>query len=142
MNYHLLKYRSTPSTTNSATHPHYQILFQPTNKICKTITHPTTSLIAPRPSNTHRQHKHTSTHHANHNNLATKTMHTNTTQPPQQTSHKLRQNCRQPNTIHPQHTATSLSHPIPQLFHRQIIPDIINLILQRSNQATSQKRDR
>ena len=64
------------------------------------------------------------------------------TQPPQQNSHKFRQNCHQTNTIQPQHTTTSLSNPIPQLFHQQISPDIINLILQRSNQATSQKRHR
>ena len=80
--------------------------------------------------------------HTNNYNLATKTIHSNTTQPLQQTSHKLRQNRHQTNTIHPQHITTSLSHPIPQLFHQQISPDIINLILQPSNQATSQKRHR
>ena len=42
--------------------------------------------------------------YVNNNNLATKTMHTNTTQPPQQTSHKIHQNRHQTNTIHPQHT--------------------------------------
>ena len=82
------------------------------------------------------------THHTNNYNLVTKTMHTSTAQPPQQTSHKLSQNRHQTNTIHPQHTTTSLSHPISQIFHQQISSDIINLILQHSNQAASQKRHR
>ena len=121
------------------THQHYQTLLQPTDKIYKTITHPTTSTIAPRPSYTHRQHKHTRTHYRNHNNLVTKDMHTSAIQPPQQTSHKLHQNRHQPNTIPPQHIPTSLAHPILKLFHQQISHDIINLILQRSNKAKSQK---
>ena len=100
-NYHSLKYRSTPTTIHSTTHPHHQTPFQPTNKTHATITHPTTSIAAPRPSYTHRQHRHTPTHHPNKNNLATKIMHTNTTQPLQQTSHKIHQNRHQTNTIHP-----------------------------------------
>ena len=61
------------------THPQHNTHFQPTHKTYTTISHPTVFTVVPKPSHTYLQYKHTPTHHANNNNQAIKTMHTNTT---------------------------------------------------------------
>ena len=82
----------------------------------------------------------------------TKTTLTNTTKPPQHpshnTSHKHNQNSytlqhkhNQTNTIKPKHITTSTnniattSHPMPLLFHKEINPAIMELLLQHGNQS-------
>ena len=75
----------------------------------------------------------------------------NTTEPPQHPSYnthhkhnqkfnRLRHRHNQTNTIKPQHIATSNNniattlHPMPLLFHREINPAIMELLLQRDSQ--------
>ena len=77
--YHSFKYRSTPPATHTTTHLQHNTHFQQTHKTYTTISYPTTFTVVPKPSHTYLQYKHTPTHHANNNNQATKTMHTNTT---------------------------------------------------------------
>ena len=126
---------------------------RPTHKTHTDVTYQTTSTLAPQSSHTHRQDKPIVMYHANSNNQMTKTTtHNNTTQPPQHSSqniyHKRNQTCyrshhkhNQTDTIKPQYTTTSIldiataSHPIPQLFHKEIKPATMDLLMQRGNQS-------
>ena len=147
INYHSSKRRPPSPTSHATTHLQHNIPSQPTHKTHTNTTHLTTFILAPKSSHVHQQYKNTLLHQANDNNQSTKTTHTNTTQPPQHTSHKMHHKRNQTNTLKPQHTPTStpdiatLSHPIPQLFHKQINPAIMNLLIQHGNQSI-QKRHR
>ena len=140
-NYHSSKCRLPPTTTHTTTHVQHHISFQPTHKTGKDTTHLTTSTLAPKSSHAHQQYKHTLTHQTN-NNQFNKTIHTKTKQLPQHTSHKIHHKHNQTNTLKLQHTTIPIlniaivSHLIPQLFHKQINPAIMNLLTQHSNQST------
>ena len=69
--------------------------------------------------------------------------HTSQTQPKFQ---HITTQTKQTNTIKPQHITTSTnniattSHPMPLLFHRQINPAMMELLLQRGNQHCTKNR--
>ena len=105
--YHSSKCRSTLPTTHTTIHLQHHIPFQQTHKTHTATTHLTTSTLAPKSSHLHQRYKHTLTHNANNNNQSTKTIHTNTTQPPQHTSHKIHHKRNQSNTLRPQHSTNS-----------------------------------
>ena len=140
-----------PSTDRQ--HPHSMLqpicntIYYP-NKLIKpptNTTHITTSTLASKSSHVHQQYRPTITHHENNNNQSTKTTKTNTTQRPQHNSHKIHHERNQTNTLKPQHTTTStpnmatVSHFILQLFHKQINPTILNLLIQHGNQSVRKR---
>ena len=146
INYHSPKCRLSPPTTHTTINLQHHMPFQPTHKAHTAATHLTTYTAALKSSHVHQQYKHTLTHHTK-NNQSIKTIHINTTQPPQHTFHKIHHKRNQANTLKPQHRTiftpniVTVSHPIPQLFHQQIKTAIINLLIQHGNQST-QKRHR
>lgn len=111
-------------------------------------THLTASTVAPKSSHVHQQYKHTLPHHANNNNQSIKTIQTNTTQPPQLFSHKIHHKRSQTNTQKLQHTTNStpsratVSYLIPQIFHQQINPGIINHLIQHGNKSPHKRHHR
>ena len=129
---------TSPSPTLQTTaHLPYHIPPQPTPKFLTNTTHQSSSTSAPQASHTHQQRKPTLI---------------NTTQLPQHPSHNTRhkhnQNLNtlhhrhnQTNTIKPQHITTSTnniattSHPMPLLFHKEINPAMMEVLLQRGNQS-------
>ena len=140
-NHHPFKHSSPTSspspllTPQTTAHLPYHIPSQPTQKTLTNTTHQPSSTSASQASNTYQQCKPTLI---------------NTTQPLQHPSHNTRhkhnQNFNalqhrrnQTNTIKPQHITTSTnniaptSHPMPLLFHREINPAIMGLLLQRGN---------
>ena len=144
-NYHSSKHRSPPPTAHTATHRQHQISPQsthithtyPTHLITSTEANLTTSNSYQKSPHAFRQYSHM--HHTNNNNQRTKTTPSNIKQQPQQTSHNLT------NILTPQHITASipniatLPHPTPQLFHTQINPAMMHLLIQHSNR-TSQKK--
>ena len=92
-------------------------------------------------SHVHEQYKPTLPHHTNNKNQSTKITHNNTTQRPGQASHKIHHKHNQTSSLKPQHVTSStldkatVSHPKPQLFHKQINPAVMNLCIQHCNQS-------
>ena len=126
------------SYSHSKLDPIYHTTYHP-NQLTKLsqIPHQRPSTSAPQTSHTHQQRKPTLI---------------NTTQLPQHPSHNtrhkhnknfniLQHRHNQTNTIKPQQITTSTnnivttSHPMPLLFHREINPAMMELLLQRGNQS-------
>ena len=156
-------YRSTPSDNHppfkrSSSTPLLtpplpnHIQSRPIHKTHTDTTNQPSSALAPQASHTHHQHKPTLMHHVKNNNQMTKTTLTNTTQPSQHPSHNtrhkhnqnfytLQQKHNHTNAIKPQQLTISTNniattlHPMPLLFHKEINPAIMELLLQRSNQS-------
>ena len=144
-NHHLFKRSSlSPSpllTPQTTAHLPYHIPPWPTHK---THTHQTSSALSPQASHTQHQHKPTLMHHPKDNKQMTKTTLTNTTQPPQHPSHNICHKYNQNSyTLQYKYNQTNTyinniattSHPMPLLFHTEINPAIMDLLLQRGNQS-------
>ena len=148
-------YSHTPSTSHLSadrSHPHLMLLHiyspiwvQPINRTHADITHQTTTISVPQYSNVDQQCKLTLIYHANDNHHNTKTTHINTTYRTQHTIHKSQNKLDQTNPSKPQNTTTSthdmttILHPIPQFFHKQINPKIMNFLIHHSNPSIQKK---
>ena len=147
--------RSSPSSTHLlllTPHLPYQRPSWSTHKTHTDTTHEPSVALVPQASHTHHQHKPTLMHHTKDKNQMMKTTSTKSTQEPQhpcqdtlnkhnRNSYALQHKHNHTNTIKPKHITTSAiniattSHPIPLLFHKEINPAIIKLLLQPGNQS-------
>ena len=127
------------SASHDATYQHHHTTIQVTIITPADSTKQITNISALQSTCIYQQHKPTLTCHTDNNHHNTTTIHTNITHLTQQTNHKIQNTRNQTITSKPQHTSTStpstitVLHPIPQLFHKQINPIIMNLLVHHSN---------
>ena len=127
------------SASHDATYQHHHTTIQVTIITPADSTKQITNISALQSTCIYQQHKPTLTCHTDNNHHNTTTMHTNITHLTQQTNHKIPNTRNQTITSKPQHTSTStpstitVLHPISQLFHKQINPIIMNLLVHHSN---------